>query len=81
MSGHAYIAERNAQAARERLEQASAFVRIQAKAPLFQKRMGKFLVRVEWPGVLIVADPVTGEILAESEPGQPTQPKGEDAKS
>jgi len=58
-AGAEYLDERNAQATAERLEKAAAFVRIHAKSPLFQKRMGRYLVRVEWPGVLIVADPET----------------------
>lgn len=75
-AGAEYLDERNAQATAERLEKAAAFVRIHAKSPLFQKRMGRYLVRVEWPGVLIVADPETGAVYAQSEPGKPTQPQG-----
>lgn len=74
-AGVDYLSERNTQAAAERLQQAAAFVRVHAKSPLFQKRMGPYLVRVEWPGVLIVADPATGEVFAQSVPGQPTQPQ------
>lgn len=73
-AGAEYLDERNAQAMRDRLDKAAAFVRIHAKNPLFQKRMGRYLVRVEWPGVLIVADPETGTVYAQSQPGNPTQP-------
>ena len=76
-AGAEYLDERNAHAAAERLQRAAAFVRIHAKSPLFQKRMGRYLVRFEWPGVLIVADPDTGAVYAQSEPGQPTQPQGQ----
>lgn len=31
------------------------------------------LVRLDWPGVLRVFDPVTGECLARSEAGNPSQ--------
>lgn len=74
-AGADYLSVRNTQAAAERLQQAAAFVRVHAKSPLFQKRMGAYLVRVERPGVLIVADPTTGEVFAQSAPGQPTQPQ------
>lgn len=74
-AGAEYLDERNAHAAAERLEKAAAFVRIHAKSPLFQKRMGRYLVRVEWPGVLIVADLDTGAVYAQSQPGKPTQPQ------
>ncbi len=73
-TGADYLNERNTQAAAERLQKAETFIRIHAKNPLFQKRMGRYLVRFEWPGVLIVADPETGWVYAQSEPGQPTQP-------
>lgn len=76
-AGPDYLSERNAFAAAERLVKAADFIRIHAKAPLFQKRMGRYLVRFELPGVLIVADPDTGAILAQSEPGHPTWPQGQ----
>jgi len=72
--GDDYLKERNAQAAAERLEGAAAFIRIHAKSPLFQKRWGHYLVRFEYPGVLIVADPDTGVVYAQSEPSKPTRP-------
>jgi len=31
------------------------------------------LVRLVWPGVLVVCDPVTGEVLAQSVPGNPAR--------
>jgi hypothetical protein len=70
-TGHNYINERAAQAAAERLQQAAAFTRLHIKNPCFQKRMGDVLVRFEWPGVLMVADPNTGAVLAQSAPGEP----------
>ena len=64
--------------AQRTLARAATFAGLHASAkPLFQKpmRMGarSYLVRVVWPGVLVVADPVTGEVLAQSVRGQPAQ--------
>lgn len=62
-------------AAEKHLKRAATFTGLNIKNPLFQKRMGKggtsVLVRFEWPGVLSVIDPETGELLAVSEPGKP----------
>jgi hypothetical protein len=73
--GFEHVKEQALKGAVIRLRSASTFVRLNTKNPLFQKRMGKgneaVLVRLEWPGVLSVIDPETGELLAVSEPGQP----------
>lgn len=63
-------------AAAKRLQEAAQWAQLHATAaPLFSKRMGRgktaVIVRFEWPGVLIVADPDTGRILSQSEPGKP----------
>lgn len=60
------------------LQRAAAFTELHATSkPLFQKpmRMGSrsYLVRLVWPGVLLVCDPATGEVLAQSESGNPAQ--------
>lgn len=61
------------------LEQASRFASLHATAkPLFQKVMHRpgsapVLVRFVWPGVLLVCDPKTGSVLAQSEVGTPSQ--------
>jgi len=73
--GPKYIKDQALKAAERRLKQAATFVHLNIKNPLFQKRMGKghssVLTRLEWPGVLSVIDPDTGELLAVSEPGRP----------
>lgn len=73
--GPAYIKTQALIAAEKRLKQAANFTALNIKNPLFQKRMGKgatsVFVRLEWPGVLSVIDPETGEPLAVSEPGNP----------
>lgn len=67
-----------ANAARRTLSHASTFVALHATGkPLFQKTMRRpgsrpVLVRIVYPGVLLVCDPETGAVLAQSEPGQPT---------
>ena len=48
--------------------------------PLFKRTMKRpqspaVVVRMVWPGVLQVCDPHTGDVLAESEPGNPHQLK------
>jgi hypothetical protein len=57
------------------LAKAALFASMHTKSTLWQRQMksgSKTLsVRMEWPGVLCVYDPVTGEKLAESMPGQP----------
>lgn len=62
-------------AAQTQLKRAATFTALNIKNPLFQRRMGKgsasVFVRVEWPGVLSVIDPDTGELLAQSAPGRP----------
>lgn len=75
MNGPQYVQQAAARAAALRLQQAVTFARLNIKQPMFQRRMGKggaaVLVRLEWPGVLSVYDPETGEALAISEPGRP----------
>lgn len=72
-------ARADAQAVAQRtLQRAATFAGLHATAkPLFQKpmRMGSrsYLVRLMWPGVLLVCDPATGEVLAQSEAGNPAQ--------
>ncbi len=66
-------------AAARNLQHAATFAELYATAaPLFQKRMQRpgsaaVIVRVIWPGVLQVCDPKTGEVLAQSAPGNPQQ--------
>lgn len=73
--GIEYVRQQAIQGAAKRLRAAATFVQLNTKNPLFQRRMGKgassVLVRFEWPGVLRVIDPETGELLAESECGSP----------
>ena len=64
------------QAAARRLQEAARFaVMHAASAPLLNKRQGTgkaaVLVRLQWPGVLLVLDPQTGRELARSEAGAP----------
>lgn len=64
------------QAAEKHLHRAAHFAALHATAkPLFLRRMGRgkqaVIVRLDWPGVLTVADPETGRVLAASEPGRP----------
>ncbi len=69
------------EAAARTLGHACTFAALHATtAPLFQRTMRRpqsapVLVRVMWPGVLLVCDPKTGDVLAESEPGKPRQLK------
>ena len=69
------------QAAARTLRHACTFAALHATAaPLFQRAMQRpqsvpVLVRIVWPGVLLACDPKTGDVLAESEPGQPHQLK------
>lgn len=63
-------------AAQSMLERSASFAGLHATAkPLFQKpmRLGNRTVHVRlvWPGVLLVCDPRTGEMLARSIPGRP----------
>lgn len=73
--GPQYIKDQATKAAALRLRQAATFAQLNTKNPLFQRRMGKgstsVLVRLDWPGVLAVIDPETGELLAASEVGRP----------
>ena len=68
-------AKQAAAAAARTLAQACDFAGLHATAkPLFQKTMRRpgskpVLVRLDWPGVLSVYDPLTGECLARSEVG------------
>ena len=66
------------EAAARCLKQAAVYAELHARKPLFQKTMRRrgspaVLVRLDWPGVLRVFDPATGEVLAESLPGKPDQ--------
>lgn len=58
------------------LNKAANFASLHAPHTLWQRRLGTgqsaLLVRLEWPGVLAVYDPKTGETLAKSAPGEPT---------
>lgn len=64
-----------AAAAARTLRQACDFAALHATAkPMFHKTMRRpgskpVLVRVDWPGVMSVYDPATGECLARSEVG------------
>jgi hypothetical protein len=65
-----------ASASRARLlAKAANFASLHAPHTLWQRRMKvgavTLLIRLEWPGVLSVFDPATGEALARSAPGQP----------
>lgn len=68
-------------AAARALKRACTFAELHATAkPMFQgtmksPRSAPELVRLVWPGVLLVCDPKTGEVVAESEPGKPHQLK------
>ena len=57
------------------LAKAANFASLHAPHTLWQRRMkvgaSTLLVRLEWPGVLAVFDPATGEALARSAPGRP----------
>ena len=57
------------------LAKAANFASLHAPHTLWQRRMkvgaSTLLVRLEWPGVLAVFDPATGEALARSIPGKP----------
>lgn len=67
-----------AHAASRTLSHASTFAALHATGkPLFQKTMRRpgsrpVLVRIVYPGVLLVCDPETGAVLAKSEPGRPS---------
>ena len=75
----AYSAKAQAKAAAQReLQNAARFAMMHATSKaLLSKSMGTGkaarLVRMEWPGVLVVLDPATGRELARSEPGQPAE--------
>lgn len=61
-------------AATQTLQQAHKFAALHAAGkPLFEKSMRwggrRVLVRIVWPGVLIVFEPETGDVLARSEVG------------
>lgn len=64
------------EAAARHLRQAATFAALHATSkPLFRKtmRLGGVVVLIcfDWPGVLRVYDPKTGELLGESFPGRP----------
>lgn len=73
------VRTRAAEAAARHLEQAATFAALHGTSKsLFRKlmRLGStsVLVCFDWPGVLRVYDPTTGELLCESEPGRPNVP-------
>lgn len=57
------------------LKRAANFASLHAPHTLWKREMGsgaaKVIVRLEWPGLLVVYDPRTGDKLAQSAPGQP----------
>ena len=66
------------EAAARCLKQAAVYAELHASKPLFKKTMKQrggtaLLVRLDWPGVLRVFYPATGELRAESLPGKPDQ--------
>ncbi|WP_342129944.1 hypothetical protein [Hydrogenophaga sp. OTU3427] len=71
------LRQAKADSARRTLAAAATFASLHATArPLLQKTMrvpglGAVVVRFEWPGVLSVHDPRTGELLARSRAGEP----------
>ena len=70
--------EQARKSAAARLHEAARFAAMHAAAkPLLNKRQGSgnaaVLVRLDWPGVLVVLDPTTGRELARGEPGAPDQ--------
>lgn len=73
--GPEYFKAQALKSSENHLKRAATFVALNIKNPLFQRRMGKgsasVFVRLEWPGVLSVVDPDTGELLAQSAPGRP----------
>jgi hypothetical protein len=73
-----YVRTQAIEAAKVRLKHASKIVELHASKILFKKTVKlpdcpPFLVRLEFPGVIRVFDPVSGELLAESVPGKPDQ--------
>ena len=74
-TGPEYLAMRLAETQAQTLQKGAAFVALHVKSPLFQKRMGRWLVRFDFPGILQLIDPDTGEVFAESQPGKPATPK------
>lgn len=63
-------------AAQRRLTQAEQFMRAHTRSPLFRKTIRldggrRAVVTLDRCGLLRVLDPATGELLAESVPGQP----------
>lgn len=76
-TGTELVRRQSLEAAQRRLSAAALLAEAHVKRPAFQTRMGRgataVLVRFEWPGRLIVLEPATGAVLAESEPGKPYQ--------
>lgn len=82
MQAHEQVRADARTASRRRLQAASTFAALHCGRPLFKRLMKRpgasaVLVQLEWPGVLRVYDPSTGEILAESEAGQPDLLRGD----
>ena len=76
--GNKFVRDLAISAAAQRLKRAASYAELHAGKPLFKKTMkqqngGPVLVRLDWPGVLRVFDPSTGELLAKSVAGQPDQ--------
>lgn len=75
-TAHLLAQESAREAAQKTLHQAHRFAALHGTTkPLFEKVMRRtgspaVLVRCVWPGVLLVCDPATGEVLAQSEPGR-----------
>lgn len=57
------------------LTKAAAFASLHAPHTLWQRQMkigtATFLIRLEWPGVMVVYDPKTGSERARAAPGAP----------
>lgn len=81
-TSQAELCEAKTEADRRTLVAAATFAQLHATGkPLLSKNMrlrgfGSVLVRFEWPGVLSVHDPRTGELLARSQSGKPFELEG-----
>jgi hypothetical protein len=82
MAASELIRRKAVEAAERRLGQAATFAEMHCSArPLFMKRLKRpgssaVVIRFDWPGVLRVYDAATGEVLAESETGNPGRLRG-----
>jgi len=70
-----YVREQASAGRARLLAKAASFASLHAPHTLWQRRMkvgaSMLLIQLEWPGVLAVFDPATGEALARSIPGKP----------